>query len=184
MTLLIRIASPEDALAIAAVHTQAWHETYTGLIVQDYLDHFITLERNTPRRRETLEKSERGEAHRHYIAFWENQPVGFAACGAWRETPYDGNIKPEGEISAIYLLNSAKRKGIGKALFKTAAEYLCEHGMKNCGVWVLEDNHPARIFYEEMGGKCVLTGTPVTIGNVTYAECAYFYADTRRITAA
>ena len=44
-------------------------------------------------------------------------------------------------------------------------------------VWVLKDNHPARGFYEALGGRYLREKT-IEIGGTTLAEVAYGWADT------
>src|SRR5690606_7690415 len=108
MTVIIRPADINDAAEIAAVHTRAWHESYHGLIDRDFLENTITLERNLPRRIAALEKAASGDGHPHYVAVLPAKGiVGFACCGKWRTAPKPekGWDEPEGEISAIYLLD-------------------------------------------------------------------------------
>jgi len=45
-------------------------------------------------------------------------------------------------------------------------------------VWVLVDNHPARRFYEALGGQELRT-QPIEIGGVTLEEVAYGWQDIR-----
>ncbi|TNE28323.1 MAG: GNAT family N-acetyltransferase [Alphaproteobacteria bacterium] len=179
MDVIIRTANIKDAKDIATVHTRAWHESYSGLIDQSFLQNTITLERNLPRRIAALEKAATGYGHPHYVAVLPDQGiVGFACCGPWREA--GGWAEPEGEISAIYLLDSAKRKGIGKKLFLACVDNLLQRNMKTMGLWVLQDNMPARKFYEFMGGRCLKEDTPLVFGEKEYLECAYFYDDLTR----
>jgi len=179
MDVIIRKADIKDAEEIATVHTRAWHESYHGLINQEFLQNNITLARNLPRRIAALEKAASGDGHPHYVAILPEQGiVGFSCCGKWRTA--GGWDEPEGEISAIYLLDSAKRTGIGKQLFLTCIRDLLAKDMKTMGLWVLQDNLPARKFYESMGGRCVKENTPLTFGDQDYLECAYFYDDLTR----
>jgi GNAT superfamily N-acetyltransferase len=94
--------------------------------------------------------------------------VGFASGGRERagETGYGG------ELYAIYLLESAQRRGFGRGLFRAVVEGL--RGMKFADliVWVLRDNQPARQFYERLGGVYVRS-QPITIGPSTLEEVSY-----------
>lgn len=179
MTVIIRPAGINDAADIAAVHIRAWHESYHGLIDRDFLKNTVTLERNLPRRIAALEKAATGNGHPHYVAVLPAKGiVGFACCGKWRSAA--GWNEPEGEISAIYLLDSAKRAGIGKQLFLACIDDLLEKNMKSMALWMLQDNLPARKFYEAMGGRCTQENTPLRFGETDYLECAYFYDDLTR----
>jgi ribosomal protein S18 acetylase RimI-like enzyme len=53
----------------------------------------------------------------------------------------------------MHILPEHKRQGIGQKLFSAAAKRLKEQGCKSVYLWVLEDNHPARKFYEAHGGQ-------------------------------
>ena len=189
MTVIIRPADINDAKDIATVHTRAWHESYHGLIDRAFLE-TITLQRNLPRRIAALEKAATGNGHPHYVAILPGQEiVGFACCGKWRSAAgqekgqKEGWEEPEGEISAIYLLDSAKRAGIGKQLFLACIDDLLQRNIRTMGLWVLQDNLPARKFYEAMGGRCTQENTPLVFGENEYLECAYVYDDLTRLKA-
>ena len=178
MSIIIREAKLEDAKDIAFVHTMAWKESYPGMIDQDYLDHEVTLESRIKRREESLSNPD--GKHTHLLAKYEGETVAFACYGAFRENTYVTH-PPDGEISAIYILNKAKRKGIGKKLFHTITCALLEKDMSSMGIWVLQNNDPARSFYEKMGGSIDVTDVPITIGGKEYQECLYRYNDLKHI---
>jgi ribosomal protein S18 acetylase RimI-like enzyme len=94
--------------------------------------------------------------------------VGFASGGRERagETGYVG------ELYAIYLLESAQRRGFGRELFRSAVESLRGMELADLIVWVLRDNHRARGFYERLGGVYVRS-QPITIGPTTLEEVSY-----------
>jgi len=178
MSIIIREAKLEDAENIAFVHTMAWKESYPGMIDQDYLDHEVTLESRIKRRKEGL--SNPNSQHTHLLAEYEGETVAFACYGDFRENTHVTS-PPDGEISAIYILNKAKRKGIGKKLFHTIICTLLENNIQSMGIWVLQNNYPARYFYEKMGGDIELTDIPITIGGKEYQECLYRYKDLTHI---
>lgn len=51
------------------------------------------------------------------------------------------------------MLRCSARRGIGSALWRTVLEQVTRDGRRRLAVWVLADNHPARRFYEAMGGR-------------------------------
>jgi GNAT superfamily N-acetyltransferase len=53
----------------------------------------------------------------------------------------------------MYLEPTRLRQGIGSALWRSMLERVRRDGHRRLAVWVLADNHPARRFYEAMGGK-------------------------------
>lgn len=56
-----------------------------------------------------------------------------------------------GEIVSIYLLPEYMGKGYGRALMTAVINLLKEMAFENIFLWVLEENHNARGFYEKMG---------------------------------
>jgi len=95
--------------------------------------------------------------------------VGFVDCGPLR---YEG-AGQGGEITAIYVLGSAQRRGVGRALMSAAAGALRSFDMTGLTAWVLADNRPARQFYEALGGVQTKE-TSITIGK-ELSEIAYFW---------
>ena len=63
--------------------------------------------------------------------------VGFGSAGAAR----DALLGTTGEVTAIYLLDSVKRHGLGRMLFTSLMRALAGRGHASAGLWVLVDNH-------------------------------------------
>jgi ribosomal protein S18 acetylase RimI-like enzyme len=103
-----------------------------------------------------------------FVAEDPSKVVGFASGGRERagETGYTG------ELYAIYVLDTAQRRGHGRELFRAIVEGLREMELRDMIVWVLRDNRPARLFYERLGGVYVRT-QPITIGAETLEEVSY-----------
>ena len=98
--------------------------------------------------------------------------MGFASAG--QES--DDHEGYEGEIYAIYLLEDFQRIGLGRRLFQSAAKRLLDDGIKSMLLWVFEENHRARRFYESLGGELVAR-KDVTIGGAEVVEVAYGWKD-------
>ncbi len=98
--------------------------------------------------------------------------MGFASAG--QES--DDHEGFEGEIYAIYLLEDYQRIGLGRSLFQSAAKRLLDDGIKSMLLWVFEENHRARRFYEYLGGELVAR-KDVTIGGAEVVEVAYGWKD-------
>ncbi len=164
MTLPIRPARPEDAATIARIHVESWHETYTGLIPNAFLDQ-LDVARST--------------------AFWTEQitapgasriliagDVAFANSGPMRDDGLRAGGCPH-ELYALYILKRGQRRGLGTALFAAAFEGL----EGDTGLWVLEDNNPARRFYAAMGAaKIPGADKEVPFGEAARTELAYRWA--------
>jgi ribosomal protein S18 acetylase RimI-like enzyme len=55
---------------------------------------------------------------------------------------------------------------------RTAAREFARRGHTSMLLWVLNDNLPARKFYEALGGK-ILREKPISIGDQTLPEISY-----------
>jgi ribosomal protein S18 acetylase RimI-like enzyme len=141
---VIRDGRPEEVEAIARVNVQAWRETYSGLVPDELLAG-IFEERKSVRER-FFEKRE--PTARLLVVEAADQIVGFAEGGACRQK----ELGTEAEIYAIYLLDEAKRQGIGRQLMASLFEHLRAKRFASAGLFVLVSNTPARRFYEALGG--------------------------------
>ena len=135
------------------VHYKSWHETYAGLIDEEYLQG-VTLE------------SCIAMAHRWtgniLVAKEEEKVIGFAAYGPCR----DKDLPEYGEVYAIYVLQAHHDRGIGYGLMNAAFGKLSKY--PKIAVWVLRGNERAIRFYKRYGfcmdgsEKEVVLGTPKT----------------------
>ena len=160
---MIRPATLEDATAIARVHVASWQSTYRGMLPDEFL----------------ASLSETGYAERWkrvigdgsskvYVAEDGGDVVGFASGGRERA----GENGYTGELYAIYVIDSAQRRGFGRELVRATVAGLRDLGLDDMIIWVLRDNQPARSFYERLGGVYI-RGQPITIGPVTLEEVSY-----------
>ena len=62
-------------------------------------------------------------------------------------------LAADAEIFAIYLLDKAKRQGLGRKMMIAVFDHLAAQGFGSVGLWVLKENVPARRFYEALGGQ-------------------------------
>jgi ribosomal protein S18 acetylase RimI-like enzyme len=81
-------------------------------------------------------------------------------------------LQSEGEVTAIYLLDTVKRRGFGRLLFTQLLGALAGKGFASAGLWVLTANRPACRFYEAMGGCSGATRTEQREGALL-SEIAY-----------
>jgi ribosomal protein S18 acetylase RimI-like enzyme len=172
---MIRPADIDDAAAIARVHVASWQSTYRDLLPADFLESLTEAGYTDRWRRFISERSSRA-----YVVQQSSKDrsdvIGFASGGRERagETGYTG------ELYAIYLIESAQRRGYGRELVRAVVGGLREMGLEDMIVWVLRDNRPARDFYERLGGVYVRT-QPITIGSVTLEEVSYGWARLDRV---
>lgn len=141
----VREATLADAEGIARVHTDSWQTSYRGILPDTVLDRI-----DVGQRAESRKKILRDRSVFQLVAYdvTHGDIVGFCDAGASRRhMPYAG------EVYAIYLAHRAKRHGIGQEMFERVQAWLVANEMRSMIVWVLENNHHARRFYEAMGGR-------------------------------
>jgi ribosomal protein S18 acetylase RimI-like enzyme len=173
MSLLIRKASLQDAADIASVHVVSWQESYRGIIPNIHLDSLDVAQR-TDNWKARLDP--KNEGHYVFVAILEGQLCGFVGGGAARSAAQELQDF-DGEIYAIYVLQAAKGKGIGRLLMRKMAETLQANEFKKAMLWVLADN-PTRGFYEHLGGQEIKRKI-VPIAGVELPEIAYGWQDLR-----
>jgi len=137
VSITVRPARSDDAAAVAAVHVQAWRETYAGIFPADELER-LSVDRRTAMWGELL-------AH----------PGAFVACDGARIVGFvhvapcrDEDLQGADEITSIYVLRSHHGLGAGRALMEACLE---AHRSDVVALWVLERNGRARRFYEAAG---------------------------------
>lgn len=165
-------AQQEDVEALARVHVQAWRESYAGLIPDAVLA--------------ALDPIERAGMWARIIGAGEcvllardaaGALLGFIAAGPQRES----DLPFAGEIGALYLLDAAKRRGLGRALMRAAATYMLARGMGSASLWVLDGNLPAIAFYAALGGRVVANRALPARRAWVGRETAYAWDDLRRL---
>ena len=163
----IRPAVLADAASIAGVHVASWRTAYAGIVSQAHLDSLD--EAQFTERWQNWISSETSATF--CVAEVDGDLCGFASAGPIRTpvTFYDG------ELYAIYLLPEMQRKGIGRALFASAAAALISRELKHMLLWTLRDN-PSTGFYERLGGEIVAEDIH-EIGGEKLAGVAYGWAD-------
>jgi L-amino acid N-acyltransferase YncA len=163
----IRLATVEDANAIAKTHVASWKAAYPGIVPQEYIDS-LSIDEFADRWQNRLITP---SGMKIYVADCVGTICGFASGGPARaEMPGFS-----GELYAIYLNPEACFKGIGSRLFWGIAKELQSSGHRSMYVWVLRDN-PSRGFYERMGGN-FLDAAEIEIGGKTLTEVSYGWQD-------
>jgi ribosomal protein S18 acetylase RimI-like enzyme len=166
MATTVRRATIEDAEAIARVHVASWRTTYSGLVPQAYLDAL-----DVPHFTELWREWIGSNAAHLFVAETNGEVCGFVSGGALRE-PLAGI---DAEVYAIYLLQSAQGRGIGRRLMRQLVDALRSEGVRGVAVWVLAAN-PARGFYEHLGGAQA-AAKPLNIGGADLIEIAFVWPD-------
>jgi ribosomal protein S18 acetylase RimI-like enzyme len=144
MEISVRVATADDAAAIARIHVRSWQSAYRGMIGDEILDG-LSVDRRESDWRERLCAGAPGET----IPFTLVAEVDDAACGFCNVARLDADA--EATIGALYLEPGHLRAGIGSALLRAALDRLHGAGYEDVVLWVLEANDAARAFYERFG---------------------------------
>src|SRR5262245_24833938 len=124
-----RPAIPADADAIARIHVAAWDESYRGLLPDSVIDS-RSIEMRREQWRSGLAMSNADPTV--VVALGENDaPIGFGAAGRAR----DAALEADAEIYAIYILESAKRRGAGRMIFEHLFAAMVARGHRSIGLW-------------------------------------------------
>jgi len=168
----LRDAQPDDARALAALHVRTWREAYWG-VLPDAVVLRETVEGRARFWRTHLARIRLSRWSRDENVTLAEEEDGGLVGFAWTGDARGPKAEWDGEIYMLYVLAAAQRQGVGQALMAEAAKSLARRGFFRIGLWVLEDNGPARAFYEALGGG--QTGVRRVHG-ATSAETAAGYA--------
>ena len=167
--LVVRAASPLDAAALSRVHRDSWRTTYAGILPLE------VIARHAGTKNESTWRSRLAGSRGLNTTWLAERPgeglLGFASCGPARD-PVEGL---EAEIYALYVLQSAQRRGVGRALVRAAARHFVRNAHFGFYLWVLKANR-ARMFYEALGGQEIAERTE-RLGGHPFGEIAYGWHD-------
>jgi len=147
LAITVRAARADDALAIARVYVDSWHDTYPAILPAELL-RAMNPKGQAQRWRAAILAPGR---ERILVAECPRDGIlGMTSFGAAQ----DKAVGFDGEIYTLYVAPDFFGKGIGKSLFTAAFGAL--HGLRfsSCIIWAHARN-PARFFYEAMGGRLV-----------------------------
>ena len=149
---LKKMETDEEIKGKAYVHWKSWHEAYTGIVSQEYLDK-LTLEK--------CEKMAFSWPDNIIVAKENGHVIGFVCYGDRGEEAPD-----VGEIFALYVLSDYYGKGVGQKLIDAGLEQI-KH-FSQVRLWVLKENKRAIRFYEKCGFQP--DGTEMTSPNISATE--------------
>ncbi len=142
-TQIIRAARAADAAGIAAVHDEAWRESYRGVIRGQILEKMIEARGPAWWQRAI---SARGGM---LVLDFAGSVVGYTSFGPSRIR----GDRFSGQIYELYLKPEFQGLGFGKKLFSAARQALSgPAGRGGVSVWALSANERAIAFYSRLGG--------------------------------
>lgn len=132
------INQEDDKFAISHVYEASWKYAYKDIIPESYLESIPPGKWIS-----SLDAKDRNTL----VLIENNQIIGTSSYGASRFEDF----KDMGEIISIYLLPQHMGKGYGKMLLNAVIENLAALHYQKAFLWILEENHHARRFYERLG---------------------------------
>ena len=156
-----RTATTSDIAQLAAIHAQAWRESYPGLLPDSEIERMTSSDRLTAVWTAIMD---RPDARTVILP-----DAGFATMGLQR----DQGLRDAGyteELWAIYLLQSAQGAGFGRALLASVA------GNTAFTALVLDGNARASRFYKQSGGR-IISRRPDRIGETEIVELVFAWGD-------
>jgi GNAT superfamily N-acetyltransferase len=161
----VRAAGWEHIEGMARVSLDTWRLTYRDILPRPYLE----------RMRHAAHESQRSrmmhaQGVHHFVAIepTAGEVVGFASCG-----PTRSGSGASGEIYELYVQNGYQGRGLGRRLFRAAADRLARDGHESMIVWVLAEN-PNRGFYPRVGGWRQAMKS-IRVGGASVDEIAYVW---------
>lgn len=144
--MVIRLATSNDAWAIARVHVLSWQTGYRGLVSDNILEN-LSIEHRAAFWAGVL--SQPMPNQRTFVADFSGDIRGFVTGGRCR----DEDSRTSGELQAIYVLPEQWDTGTGSALHKTCIDALRADAFTDATLWVVEGNDRALRFYGKHGWK-------------------------------
>jgi L-amino acid N-acyltransferase YncA len=164
--MLIRVATANDAQAIAEIHVQAWQHAYSEIFPADYLSGLSVSKRKAI----WAESIEQSPPH-VLVAEVDGQVIGFSAVGPCRD---EGASIHAYELWAIYLSPLYWSKGIGRELWLASREHAVGRGANSLSLWVIASNKRAVTFYKSAGFEAVANSLMLSeIGGVQIEKVRY-----------
>lgn len=146
LSVQVRVATVDDAEAVAGVHVRSWRSAYRGLIPDAYLD-ALSVEGRREAWSRILAETDLPRTGTFVLSDGLDV-IGFAHVAPTRD---DDLPDSTGEVTGIYVAPSAWGRGGGRQLMEAARANLKAAGFATAALWVLEANHRARAFYERHG---------------------------------
>lgn len=152
----------DDRLEISHIYGEGWKFAYQNIVPQSYLDGIpagkwaFCLDR---------------EGVHSLVMVEDGKLIGTSSYCKSRISEFEGYW----EIISIYLLPGYVGKGYGKRLLHAVIRELAKLGYYDIFLWVLEDNHRARSFYEKEGLAFDGNRMSHVIGGKELTELRYSY---------
>lgn len=142
---------PHEVLTLVRIYVDTFKATHTGIVSERFLQ-TLSYERAQKRFESIFNKRERHPFG--YVCEDRGTIVGFAVAGLAGHS----SDRYQGELHIISVSPAYHRMGIGRGLIHAVAAHFEREGVRSMFLGVFTDNHPARRFYEALGGRKVDEG--------------------------
>lgn len=168
----VRLATPYDATAIAAVKWRAFGVSYRGGILPDS---FLDRRDVVPTPAWWLARAALPPSRRHRLWVWGRPGTvfGYADTGPVHPTEADPGHHDAGEVYELYVDPVAQGVGGGGRLLDAAVEGLGDAGFDRAELSTLTTNARAQRFYEARGWSPTGAIHHVDLGVVAFDERRY-----------
>lgn len=143
----VRLATLQDAHAIAEAHFRSRVAGYRGHEPDDWLDP-SQLKRHLALWTHWLKEPSSAPSST-FVAEVDGRVVGFVGVAASRD-PDDDPAKV-GQVTAIYVDPCCWRQGVGRSLLDAALQALSARGFESASAWTYATTMRSRRFYEACG---------------------------------
>lgn len=140
----LRRATPADAAAVGRIHVESWNVAYRGIMPDDVIA-------KTDLAYRTQFWAERIADRDWPVFVIEEQDECVAFCQMIPSRDPDDDSTQIGHITSLHVLPWLRGKGYGHLLMNHVLAEFRKRGFSAVTLWVLEQNLPARRFYEQYG---------------------------------
>ena len=156
------LAQFDDRNEISRIYEESWKYAYRGIIPRDYLESI-----SSGRWANRLDTA----GWNTMVCIENGRCIGTSSFCKSRFEKYPDS----GEVISIYFLPEFTKKGYGRLLLSAVLDELKRMGFREVFLWVLEDNAPARGFYEKLGFTKTEDYLSDNIGGKDLREVGYIY---------
>jgi len=146
--MIFRNAESSDCEALAHLHALSWRRSYQGILAQEFLDNCVEDDRRLIWRARLADPKSETQLAR--VAVEEAAIVAFV-CVFLDQDERWGAL-----VDNVHVHPDLKGRGIGRQLMAHAVSWVIDRRPASpLHLWVFEENHSARGFYERLGGISV-----------------------------
>ena len=140
----LRRATSADAAAVGRIHVESWNVAYRGIMPDD-----VIARTDLAFRTQFWAERIADRAWPVFVIEEDGECVAFCQMIPSRDS--DDDPKQIGHITSLHVLPSLRGRGHGRLLMDHVLGEFRKRGYTAVTLWVLEQNLPARRFYEQYG---------------------------------